>query len=257
MRLLFIIMFLFSVTAFSQGDLVAKEYFKNGEYEKALLEYKKHFAKSPSNINYIYQIIVVHQELEQYAEAEAFLLSLMERVKYPGFLVELGYNYQLQNKIKKAQELYEKAIRTIDEKASNVFSVARSFQNHSLLDEAAISYEKSMALNPDFNFNIQLAQIYGEQGQIEKMFKSYLDFIDSNPNSLSNIKRAINDFVTEDGYNESNILFRKMLLKKMQQQPDVLWNELLSWLFVQQKDFKKAFTQEKAIYNRETNLKFK
>ena len=39
---------------FSQGDILAKEYFKNGEYEKALLEYKKLYARSPSNITYIY-----------------------------------------------------------------------------------------------------------------------------------------------------------------------------------------------------------
>ncbi|UKM66001.1 tetratricopeptide repeat protein [Flavobacteriaceae bacterium GSB9] len=250
MRYLLIIFLFVSANLFSQTDLVAKEYFKNGEYEKALLEYKKLYSKSPLNINFINQIVAVHQELEQYSEAEKFLLDVMERLEYPAFLVELGYNYQLQDKIEKGQELYKKALATIDDRASNVFSVARSFRNHSLLKEAATAYEKAMVLNPDFNFNIQLAQIYGEQGILEKMFNSYLDFAKSNPIVLSDVKRAINDFITEDGQNDNNMLFRKMLLKKMQQQPDVLWNELLSWLFIQQKEFNKAFVQEKGIYNR-------
>ncbi len=251
MRPLFIILFFITTVVFSQSDLIAKEYFKNGEYEKALLEYKKLYAQSPSNINFINQIVSAHQQLEQYDEAETFLLQLMERVRYPAFFVELGYNYQLKNDLEKAQTNYGMALKSIDERPSNVFTVARGFQNHSLLKEAATAYEKAMALNPDYNFNIQLAQVYGEQGQIEKMFGSYLDFAMSNPIVLSDVKRNINEFITEDSNNENNILFRKMLLKKMQEQPDILWNELLSWLFIQQKDYKKAFVQEKGIYNRE------
>ena len=43
----------------------------------------------------------------------------------------------------------------------------------------------------------------------------------------------------------------QVLLKKIQEQPNVLWNKLLSWLFIQQRDYKKAFAQEKAIFKRE------
>ncbi|GAA4939841.1 tetratricopeptide repeat protein [Algibacter agarivorans] len=251
MRLLIILCLFISASVFSQNGILAKEYFKNGEYEKALHEYNKLYAKSPSNINYINQIISSYQQLEQYDEAEKFLLKLMERIKYPAFIVELGYNFQLKNNIEKANENYQKAIAIIDENASHVFAVARSFQNHSLLDEATIAYEKAMLLNPDFNFNIQLAQIYGEQGHIEKMFSSYINLAESNPVILGDVKRAINDFISENSDNENNILFRKILLKKIQQEPNLLWNQLLSWLFIQQKDFKKAFTQEKAIFKRQ------
>ncbi|ULC59556.1 tetratricopeptide repeat protein [Flaviramulus sp. BrNp1-15] len=250
MRIRFILCFFISAIAFSQNDIVAKEYFKNGDFEKALNEYEKLHTKSPSNITYINQIVSAHQQLEQYDKAEAFLLKLMERINYPAFIVELGYNHQLKNDLENAEIYYQKAIESIDVKPSNVFAVARSFQNHSILDRAIIAYEKGMVLNPDYNFNLQLAQIYGEQGDIEKMLNSYVDFAETNRVSLSNIKRAINDFISEDSTNENNILFRKILLKKIQQEPNLLWNELLSWLFIQQKDFRKSFIQEKAIFNR-------
>lgn len=250
MRFLLILCILISGSAISQNDIIAKEYFKNGEYEKALIEYKKLYSNATSNINYINQIISTHQELEQYDEAESFLQNLLERINYPAFIVELGYNYQLKNDLVNAQVYYKKALESIDTKPSNVFSVARSFQNHSLLDEAIIAYEKAMVLNPDFNFNLQLAQIYGEQGNIERMFNSYINFVEVNPATVRDIKRSINDFITEQSTSGNNILFRKILLKKIQEQPNLLWNDLLSWLFVQQKDFNKAFTQEKAIFNR-------
>ncbi|WP_346882369.1 tetratricopeptide repeat protein [uncultured Algibacter sp.] len=250
MRLLYILCFLISTSVFSQRDILAKEYFKNSEFEKALLEYKKLLSKSPSNINYINQIISTHQQLEQYDEAETFLTTLMQRINYPVFFVELGYNHQLKNNKELADTNYQKAIASIDERPTHVYSVARSFQNHSLLDEAAISYKKAMLLKPDLNFNIQLAQIYGEQGNVEKMFHSYINYLEINPAVVNDVKRAINDFITEDSDNENNTFFRKLLLKKIQQEPNLLWNQLLSWLFIQQKDFKKAFAQEKAIFNR-------
>ncbi|MGB1451894.1 MAG: tetratricopeptide repeat protein, partial [Marinirhabdus sp.] len=54
----------------------------------------------------------------------------------------------------------------------------------------------------------------------------------------------------EDPTNEANIKLRQALLRALQQNPDILYNNLLSWLFVQQKDYKKALAQEKAIYKR-------
>lgn len=251
MKILFILCLLFCTNTFSQDDAVAKDYFNKGDFEKALYEYKKLYAKSPSNINYINQLVITHQQLEQYNEAEVFLLRLINRIKYPAFFVELGYNYQLKNDLENANLYYQKAINSLDENVNNAFSVARSFQNHTLLNETITVYEKAMVLKPELNFKFQLAKIYGEQGNVEKMFVSYIEFAEKNPVSLNNIKRFINDFISENSANENNILFKKVLLKKMQQEPNLLWNEMLSWLFIQQKDFKKAFIQEKAIFSRQ------
>lgn len=251
MRAFLFLFVLLTTTVFSQDDALAKDYFKKGDFEKALYEYKKVYAQHPSNITYINQIVSTHQQLEQYDEAEAFLLKIMERIRYSAFLVELGYNYQLKNDLDNANLYYGKALESLDVNANNAFSVARSFQNHSLLNEAVATYEKAMVLKPELNFNLQLAQIYGEQGDVEKMFTSYLNFAKSNPIALNNIKRSINDFISENSANENNILFRKILLKNSQQEPNLLWNDMLSWLFVQQKDFNKAFIQEKAIFNRQ------
>src|SRR5690606_6168903 len=37
----------------------------------------------------------------------------------------------------------------------------------------------------------------------------------------------------------------------LQQDQGLIWNDLLSWLFIQQKELAKAFVQEKAIFNRQ------
>ena len=107
-----------------------------------------------------------------------------------------------------------------------------------------------MAIKPELNYDFQLARIYGEQGAIEKMYSAYLKLIYEGKSSRSNVLRNIDDFINEDPQNENNRKLRKILLQNAQKNPDILWNELLSWLFVRQKQLNSAFGQEKAIYKR-------
>jgi tetratricopeptide (TPR) repeat protein len=107
-----------------------------------------------------------------------------------------------------------------------------------------------MDLLPEANFNIQLARIYGEQGNVEQMFSNYIDYTELKPVFLNNTKRIFSDFISENKDNENNLILKKLLLKKIQEQPNTYWYELLSWLFVQEKEYSKSFTQEKALYKR-------
>jgi tetratricopeptide (TPR) repeat protein len=253
MRVLLFLCLFIPTLLLAQNDVLAKEYYKNGDFEKALIEYKKLHAKSRSNLNYMKQIVAAHQQLEQYQEAETFLNAIISKTKYPAFYVDLGHNYQLQNNLEKANENYGIAINSLLVNPNNAYAVARSFQNYALLEQAATTYEKAMALKPELNLKLPLAQIYGEQGNIEKMMLNYIDLVALNPVTLNNIKRALNSFISEDASNENNSILRKLLIKKIQQEPNIIWNELLSWLFIQQKDFNKAFAQEKAINARVQN----
>ena len=124
------------------------------------------------------------------------------------------------------------------------------FEKYSLIEEAIATYTEAMEVFPDSDFSYQLAKLYGEQGNLEKMFDSYLTLIKKNRSYLGVAQQNFSQYISENSTEEGNVLLRKSLLRKLQKQPDILYNELLSWLFVQQKDYKKAFLQEKAIYKR-------
>lgn len=252
MKLLcFLAIFFVSILAFSQDDFLAKQYFNDGDYDKAVVFYEKLVVQNPRRIDYIEGLIACYQQLERYVEVEEFLLKEIDkRNTYPTWYIELGYNHTLQNTPEKASEYYNKAISKIDENPNFGYGVGLRFQKYALLDYALKAYSKAMKLNPKLDYNYQMARIYGEQGNIEKMYESYLSLIGKGKASKSNILRSIDDFITSDAENENNIKFKKILLQHAQKNPDVLWNELLSWLFVQQKQYAAAFRQEKAIYKR-------
>ena len=250
-KLIYIFCFFCCFSSFSQNEELAKDYFDRGEFQKALISYQKLYEEKKGNINYFMRIVEIHQQLEQLDIAEQLLLDMSSKSQNPQYLVDLGYNYHLKNDEEKAQDYYNQALLKIDENPIYGYYVAYRFETHALIDLAAKAYERSMELRPEANYYIQLARIYGEQGEIEKMFTSYVNFVEKNNSFANQVKRYFNDYISESSEDENNAILRKVLLKKIQEQPDVIWNQLLSWLYVQQRDYAKAFAQEKAIYKRE------
>ncbi|MBA6151717.1 tetratricopeptide repeat protein [Gelidibacter maritimus] len=244
---------LFGCFSFSQSDQeqLAADYYKRGEFEKALISYQKLYEEQPNNYNYIFHLIKTYQELEQFGAAEALIKSKMTMYRNPSLVIELGYNYQLQGDMDQANDRYEEAISTLEERPSYAPLIGRQFEQHALLDYAIKTYEQGMALDPQLNYNRELANIYGEQGNIEMLFTNYMAYIEVRPEYLNSAKRAFSDFISENKDNENNTILRRLLLKKIQIQPDTYWYEMLSWLFIQEKAYDKAFTQEKALYLRQ------
>ena len=252
MRTTLIIFFLFTVRVVSaQTELLARNYAEQGQYEKAVVILKKIYDKNPNKLRVVYDLVEYNQQLENYAEADKLLTEQINRQpNMPMVYVELGHNFELQQKKEKAVAYYQIAIKKLDLNPNFAGSLGKVFEKYNLLDEATMAYEKGMQLNERLNFKPQLARIYGEQGNLEKMFDTYLALIDFNPIYFNKAQHVFGLYISEDPLNEANSVFRKLLLKKLQQQPNITYNEMLSWLFIQQKDFGKAFSQEKAIYKR-------
>lgn len=234
-----------------QEDFLAKQYFQDGDFGKAVVFYESLVEANPRRTDFVEGLVACYQQLERYGDAEALLLKTLEKsTALPTLYIELGYTYTLWGQPQRAEGPYEQALQKIDENPNLGFSVGHRFQKYALLDHALRAYARAMELRPELTYDIQMARIYGEQGDIESMYRSYLGLIWDGKASKSNVLREISDFISGDPNAKNNLLLRQLLLKNAQQNPDVLWNELLSWLFVQQKQYGSAFNQEKAIDKR-------
>lgn len=252
MRVIFyVLLFFVGASAVAQSELLAKNYFDQGEFVKAISIYEKLYQKSPHRTDFLQALVEANQQLENYSEVEVLLeQKLTSRAFDPQLFIDYGYNFALQGKDSLASQKYDLAIEAVKIRPNYAYSIGKSFENYSLLDYAVTTYETAMLVKPEMDFNIYLARIYGEQGKLEEMFKKYLDLIDKNPSGRKIAQHNFSLYITEDPSNEANIILRKILLQNLQEDPNLTYNELLSWLFIQQKEFKKAFIQEKAIYKR-------
>ena len=251
-RVLLVIFLIFSQLIVAQNDfLIGENYYRKGEYEKAAQIYKTLYNKSPYNTTYLQRLITCYQETNQFLVVENLLKTRLQRDKRQTYLnVYLGYNYERQQQKEIAKTYYKKAITSIKSNQSFGSIIGRTFKDYNLLDYALETYQKIISVNPNANYDYQIAQIYGEKGDFEQMFISFINMIDKNENYLNTIQRYIGRYITDDSQNSNNILFKKTLLRKSISKPKNEWNHLLSWLFIQQKEFGKALIQEKALFAR-------
>ncbi len=247
MLLLFV---LISATSFSQNEQLAQQYFDKGEFEKALISYQELLKNQSGNSFFFQRMVESQQQLLQFDAAEKAIRARLDLYKQPSLLVELGYNFQLQKNEVKAKNYYEQAIAKIKDNPSEVYAIAAVFERRVLIDYALQAYKLAASLDSRFNFNYQMAVLYGQQGNTEMMISTFLDESIANPNSLIMIQNQLSRFMMEDGETTFNESLRKSLLIRAQKDQDIFWNQYLSWFFVQLKEYGKAFIQEKAIYKR-------
>lgn len=249
-RLLFFLLSVFSLFASAQNEQLAQNYFDRGEFEKALVNFEALLQSQPHNFNYFQRTVECYQQLQQFDKAEKLILERLEMYKQGSFLVELGYNFQLQKNTDKAKKYYEQAIEKIRKNHNEVFQIAYAFDKKGLTDYALQSYELALSIEPKYNFNYQMALLYGQKGDIDNMIEKFLTESYANPQSLVMIQNQLTRFMNEDASTSFNDLLRKALLGRIQKTQDLFWNDFLSWLYVQQKEYSKAFIQQKAIYKR-------
>lgn len=238
----------FSVVA--QNEQLAANYFERGDFEKALVSYEELLGKQQGNSVYFQRTVDCYQQLSQFEKAEKLILQRLEKYKQPNLYVELGYNYQLQKDEKTATKNYDKALETINENPSNVFSVAATFEQKTLIDYALKAYALALQVEPQFNFNQQMAVLYGQQGRVDLMIEKFIEEGEKNPQSTLFIQNYLSRFMMEEGEESFGESLRKALILKTQKSQDIYWNQFLSWFYVQQKEYGKAFIQEKAMYKR-------
>jgi len=249
-KLLTVLLFLLSIWAQAQNEQLANNYFDRGEFEKALVSYEELLKSQQGNTNYFQRVVECYQQLQQYEKAEKAIQARLDKYRQNTLLVELGYNYQLQKNQEKANKYFDQAIDKIKKNAPEAYGIAYTFERKALFDYALLAYKTALETDPKLSFNFQMAMIYGQKGEPDLMIETYLLEAYQNPQNLPVIQNQLSRFMTEDADANFNDSLKKALLLRAQKTQEVFWNDFLSWFFVQQKEYGKAFIQQKAIYKR-------
>lgn len=253
LRLFLLISLVYTLFGQAQSNnfALAENYFRNNEFEKAAQYYEQLVKRSPYNTTYLRKLIAAYQETNKFKKAENLLITKLKQRPNLTFLnVLLGYNYERQQRKEKANEYYEKALNSIKKNNGYGGIIADLFNKYNKLDLAIKAYKKASEINKNAHYEFQIALIYGEKGDFEYMFNEYINYLDKNDNYLNTVKRYTARYISDDAEDENNILFKRALLRKSASNPKDVWNDLLRWLFIKQKDYSKAFIQNKALYQR-------
>ena len=245
-----IILSFFSLLVVSQNEQLAQNYIDKGEFDKAASLYEELDKKQPNNFYFCQKLVSCYQGLKQFDKAEKLLLNKKETSNQPIIFVELGYNSQLQKDTNKAETHYKKAIEAVANQPNYAYQIGQAFEQKSLLLQAYNTYQIAQKTNSSMNFDYQMALLQGQMGNLDVMVVKLLDYAYANINSTLSVQNQLVFFMQDDAENVFANSLKKELLLRTQKTQDIYWNQFLSWLYVNQKEYNKAFIQEKSIYKR-------
>jgi len=243
-----------SIGAFAQGsDLDLAEYYYNeGQFEQAKLYYEKIYKTNKTNRvynNYLNTLIA----LGEFEEAEKMAKkNVKENSKDGVSYVKLGDLYKRFEKKTEAAEQFDLAIKKVEPTRSNIIRLSSEFSQINEYEFALKTYQKGRAEGKDgYNYAYEIANMQGNLGDLDGMTESFLDLIAGEPNYIQTVQNSLNRTLNL-AENEANMdMLRVKLLKRSQKDPEtVIYTEMLTWLFMQKKDFASAFVQASALDKR-------
>lgn len=257
-RSLLLCCLLFGVHATANAQLnsdiqLANHYYNNGELSKAKEYYEKLYKREPLKIYFerYYQCLIAENDLKN---AEKLLKQQIQQsngeVEYNVMLAQFYEDNQEQSK---ADKIYKSLVDNLSPNPTTIINLFNAFKSKGKneLAFATISKGRNLLKN-SYPLHYQFAEYYGAMKESKKMIQEYLDLIDYSPNykaSIQNVLSRIIDF--SDASSEEYIALKSDLLTRTQSKPnDLTMSEMVTWFFIQSKDFPTALIQEQSMDKR-------
>lgn len=229
-----------------QDNRLADYYFQNGELEKAATIYEKLYQQN-SGDHYFERYISCLMELGRFEECEKVIQKQIKKEPQKVSLyVQYGKLYDKQGNEAKSTEQFKKAIDKLPADRFVIDNLAMSFNSMTRYDLALQTYEKGGILMKNKNmFAFNLADLYRRKDEVSKMIESYLNALQDNPAYLPSVEAMLLRYATAESERQE---LQTQLYARIQDDPkNSIYPELLSWLFLQKKDYKNAFRQLKSV----------
>ena len=242
----FLFFILFSITVNAQQSRLAQQYYQNGEYEKAGSLYKKLYEEQNYNDYYFERYVECLISLEEYEECEsAIKKQIKKRPEQVQLYVTYGNLYERQNQEAEAKQQYRNAIKQLSADRFIITKLANAFIRLTKYDLAIEAYEKGSDLMKDKQiFAYNLADLYRRKGDNKKMVEYYLNSVEANPSRMPSVKTLFQRHLEEEDFLD----LQAQLYERIQENRDIaIYPEMLSWVFIQRKDYKNAFRQVRAL----------
>ena len=249
--LLFTIAILISGAVFSQNEneKLAAHYFAEKEYQKAADVYQGLVKKEIGSFYLYDNYLICLFELKDFKTAEKLVKKKMKTFpKLFSYKVDEGYIQEKKGEQNKADNIYKNLIKDIAPEEERIGDLAKAFEKRFKNDYALKAYERGRKVLEDRGaFTMEIATLYLQLNQMDKVFDEYLYLLEENEGYLKEIKSQVSSFSTS---NDFALLQNKLVERISKNSSSLALNDLLMWTFIQQKNWESAFIQTRAIDKR-------
>lgn len=223
-------------------DAAAYQAYEQGEYEKAALLLGKLFEKNPSD-NYFDLYLNTLLKNRKYPEAEKLAKRMIkQQPDHLGYQISLGKVYQESGQQDKALKTFAEVISLLPKEENKIrfyVSYFYRFQAYDLAISAFLQGRK--ILGNEQLFAPELLNLYRFKKDKDGLVNEYINALSVSPAMLP---QAEADLAGVFDGNSDYLILQTILLKKLQKEPDNdTFTQLLTWQYIQRREFDMALRQ--------------
>ena len=239
----------------TQDYLLAYQYYRNNEYDKAAEIYKKLFDRTGTSTYFTFYINCLYQTGQYQQAIKEAKKAVRTHKNTPYYKIILGQAYKMSGDTAKAESIFEKVIKSVPPGKTSVISTANQFINireYKYAEQLYLTAKKKF--KKDYTFNMELGQLYFLQRKYDKMINAYLDMLATSPDYYETVKGRLQYMITSSANNEIVPILRKELIRRIQKKPsETQYTNLMIWLLLQQHRYGEALHYALALDRREKN----
>ncbi|MES2277840.1 MAG: tetratricopeptide repeat protein [Bacteroidota bacterium] len=249
-KTLIILLLLNCTRLFAQNTDVqlAQQFSANGEEQKALEIYQRLYKQdNDAYFSGYLNSLIISKKLD---EAESITKKMAK--KHPAdfqYAIALGRVYREQGHPEKAENVYNDLLKNLPADYNSIVSLATQFYQSENTDVAIRIFQQGRkTLHNDQGFTLELISLYRYKHEKVPLINEYLNFLPLNPGYISSAENTMAALF--EGAKDYDLL-KAELLKRIQAAPQqVIFADLLTWQYMQQKDFEQALNQALALSRR-------
>ncbi len=248
------------ITVILQTDLLlaqdddlqlARQFTQNGELQKASDIYQRLYKQDNETYFSLYANNLI--DLKKYDEAEGIIKKMAR--KHPEeaqYAITLGKVYTEQGNRDKANAIYDDLLKKLPSNPAAITALATQFYQSENADFAIkILQQGRKQLNNDQLFAMELLSLYRYKRDKAGLTEEYLNFLPGNPIYINQAESVLATLYDSPADYD---LLRTSLLKRLQKDPQqLIYSSLLTWQYLQQKEYDQALNQALALSRRQTN----
>ena len=232
----------------SSEEAVAMQFVQGGEYDKALPIYRKLYQSSPAG--YYDQYFSILLRLKKFDEAEKLLKNLLKsNPQNLTYQIDFGRILQERGQPEKAKNWYGELIDRLPKDEFQIRELATTFYRAEAYDFSIKTLLRGRELLQDESaFAFELISLYRFQKNKDMLVQEYLKELNKKPELRSQAQNILSSIFEGPEDYES---LKRMLIPGIRKNPqNFTFEEMLSWVYLQQKQYSLALRQTIALDKR-------
>lgn len=236
----------FGISAQSTDEKLAIQYANSGNCEKASILFEGIIKSNTATSAIYYPYLSCLEQSKDYKGAIRLARYFAHNSKRVFYEVDEAYFYSMLGEKKKANKLFNKLVASSYQSRYKAIALSSAFRNRSEFKLAKDVLEKNQKheLSP-FLHVMAISQIDYLQGNKEQSLEALLAYAVTGTTPYRQVMSNLPIYLSSA---EDYTLLRTLLIKKIRTEKfPILYEEMLSWAFVQQKDWSNAYIHYKSI----------